>query len=285
MDTKEERLLEYKIEKSLYYIKKFYNDNNGKVYVSFSGGKDSTVLLHLVRSIYPEAKGVFINTGVEFPEIKKFVRGTENIISLRPNRPFHKIIKQYGYPVISKENAQKIYEIRNTKSHLLYHNRLYGNIKGFGKLPEKWKYLIDAPFKISDRCCYFLKKAPFAKYKKITKEKPYIGTMAYESRARSLVHKKIGCNSEKSSRPLSFWVEKDIWDYIKKYNIKYSSIYDKGRVRTGCMYCLFGYHLSKENRIKLLKKTHPIQYNYMMDRLGYRKILPYLGRKDDNYSV
>ena len=44
------------------------------VYVSFSGGKDSTVLLHIVREMYPEIEAVFVNTGLEYPEIKAFVK-------------------------------------------------------------------------------------------------------------------------------------------------------------------------------------------------------------------
>lgn len=44
------------------------------IYVSFSGGKDSTVLLHLVRDMFPDVVGVFCDTGLEFPEIRQFVR-------------------------------------------------------------------------------------------------------------------------------------------------------------------------------------------------------------------
>ena len=65
-----------KVEKTKQRIREWYEYYNGEVYVSFSGGKDSTVLLHLVRSIYPDVEAVFSDTGLEYPEIKEFVKGT-----------------------------------------------------------------------------------------------------------------------------------------------------------------------------------------------------------------
>lgn len=73
------------------------------VYVSFSGGKDSTVLLHLARSIYPNLKAVFIDTGMEYPEIREFVKTFDNVDWIKPKMNFKKVITEYGYPFISKE--------------------------------------------------------------------------------------------------------------------------------------------------------------------------------------
>ena len=78
------------------------------VYVAFSGGKDSTVLLHIVRRLYPNIEGVFANTGNEFPEIVKFVRKQENIKWVKPRKSFAKVIKEEGYPVISKKTSRMI---------------------------------------------------------------------------------------------------------------------------------------------------------------------------------
>ena len=61
------------------------------VYVAFSGGKDSTALLHIVRSLYPNVEGVFANTGNEFPEIVQFVRKQKNIKWVNPRKSFDQV--------------------------------------------------------------------------------------------------------------------------------------------------------------------------------------------------
>lgn len=102
-------------------IVEWYNHFNGQVCVSFSGGKDSTVLAHLVHDIYPEVPLVFANTGLEFPEIQQFARkmGAEFV---RPKMSFSEVISKYGYPIISKEVAEAIYyarQIINTDQDLI----------------------------------------------------------------------------------------------------------------------------------------------------------------------
>ena len=79
------------------------------VYVSFSGGKDSTVLLTIARQMYPEIKAVFVDTGLEYPEIRQFVKTWENVEWLKPKKTFRKVIEDYGYPFISKEVSERIY--------------------------------------------------------------------------------------------------------------------------------------------------------------------------------
>lgn len=82
------------------------------VFVSFSGGKDSTVLLHIARQMYPDIKAVFVDTGLEYPEIRKFVKTFDNVEMLRPKMRFDEVIKKYGYPIISKEIAECVYGAR-----------------------------------------------------------------------------------------------------------------------------------------------------------------------------
>ena len=291
LKQKQSLSLEQKVILTKERIRQWYEYWDGNVYISFSGGKDSTVLLNLVRSLYPGVPAVFNNTGLEYPEILKFVKTIDNIIWLKPKMNFKDVIEKYGYPVVSKEVARAIYEIRNTKSQKKINTRLYGDNKENGRLSDKWKYLINAPFLISDKCCDALKKRAFKIYEKKTKRLPFIGMMASDSRGRLRVYKKNGgCNAFNTSRPTSnplmIWLEKDIWEYIRKYNIPYSSIYDMGYARTGCMFCMFGVHLEKEpNRFQLMKDTHPKLYNYCMNKLGCRKVLEYIGVRTEKESI
>lgn len=105
--------LERKVGFTAARIAEFYKAMDGKVCVSFSGGKDSTVLLYLVRSLFPDVKAVFADTGLEYPEIRDFVKTFDNVDWVKPSIPFNKVIEKYGYPVISKDCAQRIHEYHN----------------------------------------------------------------------------------------------------------------------------------------------------------------------------
>ena len=100
--------LDAKILMSQQRIREWYNYFNGDVMISFSGGKDSTVLAHLVHKMYPDVPLVFANTGLEYPEIQAFAKkmGAEFV---RPKMRFDEVITKYGYPIISKEVAEAIH--------------------------------------------------------------------------------------------------------------------------------------------------------------------------------
>ena len=89
------------------------------VYVSFSGGKDSTVLLDIVRKDYPDIPAIFVDTGLEYPEIREFVKTYDDVTWLKPKMNFKQVIEKYGYPFISKEVSQTVYDAKRYLTKLI----------------------------------------------------------------------------------------------------------------------------------------------------------------------
>ena len=177
---------------------------------------------------------------------------------------------------------------------------------------EKWKFLIEAPFEISNRCCDVMKKGIVHQYERETGRKGITGQMAAESRLRTQKWLESGCNGfdlkSPKSNPMSFWLEQDVLKYIKENNIEICSVYGEiveeneidgqitltdfgfdtqpklkttGCQRTGCMFCGFGCHLEKESRFEKMKISHPKQYEYIMKPwneggLGYKEVIDWL---------
>lgn len=329
-------------------------------------------MLHLVREDYPNVPAVFVDTGLEYPEIREFVKTFDNVTWLKPKMNFRKVIELYGYPFIGKEASERIYSAqryidwyfnekigkapslygmmdlcgvkRNGKEWKLGKNGeipsdvLYELSKKDEKMPvkvkqivnpptmadgtptqydfRKWLYLAYAPFKIGNRCCDIMKKAPSKKYTKLTGRVAITAQMASESRLRTSQWIKHGCNAfdakKKISNPMSFWTEQDVLLYIKQNNIPICSVYGDivedeeidgqmnitdfgmkpvqkinlkttGCSRTGCMFCGYGCHLEKEGegRFERMKETHPKQYAYIMkpwDKggLGYKEVIDWM---------
>ena len=311
--------LDIKIRMTKERIRQWYEYWDGQVYISFSGGKDSTVLKHIVDSMYDDIPSVFVNTGLEYPEIQKFAMSQKNVVTIRPEMRFDEVIKKYGYPVVSKEVAQTVWEAKKnakTGKYAYRIKKLNGELLDKnGKLSTynipKWKFLLDAPYDISHKCCDVMKKRPAKTYEKTTGRKAMIGTLASESTLRKTQWVKYGCNAFESKRPtsqpLSFWTEQDILNYIKQFDVPYCSVYGDivpdgegtllkttGCDRTGCIFCMFGCHLEKEpNRFQRLKETHPRQYEYCIgggeyvdgkwqpskEGLGLGKVLDYINVK------
>ena len=286
--------LSAKIQMSIERIKSWYEYWDGKVYVSFSGGKDSTVLLHLVRSIYPDVEAVFCDTGLEYPEIRDFVKTFENVQIIRPEKNFRKIIQEDGYPFPTKEYARKIrYAQMGSNWAMKYfdeNNQDKDGRRSRYNIPKRYYKLLDSNFKISDKCCEWMKKRPFKKFERKTKKRGYIGTLASESLARRQAWVRYGCNvvnkRNKHSTPIAFWTQNDIYQYIIENDLKIAPIYGDiietgntvnylgteypeyrttGLDRTGCVFCMFGITKEKHpNRFEKLKETHPNLYEYCM---------------------
>lgn len=293
--------LNIKVAKSKLRIQEwidYYGKEN--VYISFSGGKDSTVLLHLVREVCEDIPALFVDTGLEFPELKEFVKSFSNVEIIRPKMSFKQVIEEYGYPMISKEQANYIYDFQNSTPYMKL-RRWNGDERGRFKISEKWKYVAKSDFKISHKCCNVMKKEPAKRYEKETGRKPFIGTLADESMLRLQSYLKTGCNAFNSKRPnstpLGFWTEQDILKYIYDNNIKIASVYGDVimennvyrttlRNRTGCVFCGFGVQNESEpNRYQLLEQTHSQLHDYCMNKLGFRDIcefmnIPYTNKEE-----
>ena len=283
-------------------IKAWYEEFDGNVYVARSGGKDSDVLGHIVKRMYPDVPQVFVNTGLEFDSVR--IHGIEvSDEVLRPQMSFVQVITKYGYPVISKEVSQIVTEVqkaiwKGTEPPKYRMDKLNGTCidKNTGELSTynmpQWKFLLDAPFRISHKCCDVMKKNPSKKYEKHSGNKPFLGTMADESRLRKTKWLQFGCNAfeEKrpTSQPLSFWTEQDILTYIHTYGLDIADVYGDivytdddgmyysepffmdnmqltttGAKRTGCVFCMFGITQDPERFLRL-KEVEPKKYDYVM---------------------
>ena len=150
------------------------------------------------------------------------------------------MLEQYGYPLISKAIAKNVYDYRSaerkgfldTSYAAKQFNGTYINPHNGELSPyncEKWKFLTEAPFKISHRCCNVMKKNPAHNFEKSSGLKPIIGTMADESRLRKSQWILTGCNSfdnnKPSSKTMSFWKESEVLEYIVENKISIPSVY------------------------------------------------------------
>jgi len=153
---------------------------------------------------------------------------------------------------------------------------------------KKYEFFLDAPFEISNRCCYIMKKAPAHTYQHKEGRHPMLASMAEESWLRRQGWLQRGCNgfdmAEPTSNPMAFWTEQDVLQYIVESGLPICSVYGSvvtteskkgacyettGCYRTGCMFCGFGCHREKkgEGRFVKMKKTHPKQWEWMLSML------------------
>lgn len=274
--------LESKIIQTKFLIRQAINEFGlDKVYISYSGGKDSTVLSHIAKSMYPDILHIFANTTNEYPETLQHIKwekdvNNTNIIVVIPQDShgeiwtFKKVIERYGYPMFSKRISNAIRTYQHALSDKTRQNSLDYIERNFRKY-SKYKEL-----PISDKCCDKLKKEPLRREaKKLGLKCAILGILASESYQREKDWLEYGCNvfherKDNHSRPLSFWTDDDIIEYIDKYHVKISKLYDMGYTRNGCMYCGFGVHLEPNgnNRFQRLKRTHPVQYSYLINNFG-----------------
>lgn len=285
-------------------LMEFYVRTEGNCYLSCSGGADSMVLYDICKKVEKmngwKFKVVFSDTGLEEPTVRATALSIPEVTVVRPEMSFLEVLTKKGYPLVSKEVSECVVQARrclenpNRERDIYRLEKILGTAKqkdGSKSLynKEKYKPLINAPFRISNECCSIMKKKPLAKIK----EKPIIATMTEESENRKTAWLKTGCNSfegKVASRPMSFWTKQDVLNYIKYYHLKMADCYgevipvDKennptfeevkdhymfsGVQRTGCIFCMFGSHLDTQkggiSRFELLRRTQPQLFDYCM---------------------
>lgn len=252
--------LEDKVITSYEKLDEWYIAWGGQCYVSFSGGKDSTVLAYLAARYLSSFRTppwplnlVFVNTGLEYPEIQRFVneyadwlrrkfpRITVNLHRLRPKMNIRQVVEKYGYSIVSKEVANCVWLARKSGNGTRM-ARLRGELLDSDGNPsayncEKWGFLLDAPFLVSSECCRIMKKNTAHRYEGRENEKPIVATMADEGRQRFQKWMATGCNAFEGKRPMgkpmSFWTEQDVLRYIVGNQIPYASVYGDIVARDG----------------------------------------------------
>lgn len=299
--------LEVKVVMTRNRIRNFITEyGTDGIYISFSGGKDSTVLMDIARQIDNRIPAVFVDTWMEYPQIRGFVKRYDNIVTLKPVMGLKEIIKQYGWCFPSKDVAQTIWYARQGREWAL--NKLHGldqngKMSAYRQQYVKWLPLYESDLLISPYCCIMQKEKPVALYEKQTGRHPILALMAEESARRKEAYLRTGCNSFESKRPLSkpmgFWKEQDVLRYKVQNHLviaePYGEVVEEGQVpgqisfllsdgklrctgeqRTGCMFCPVGCHLTNFDKFKRLKAYNPNLYNFCMEELGEKRLLVWI---------
>jgi len=297
------------VSKSMHRIEDLCNRfNQDELVISFSGGMDSTVVLWLCKQCYELGtisylpKAVFSDTGLELQATKDFVQEIQkyypNIEIIKPEKSFIQCQKEYGKPMISKAKSQLIESYQSAKkesrkesakNNLVYGKSNLESEKRTAKfiLANQDIHILNPAFdiKVSDKCCYVLKKKPFEKYYLENGIKAFfdgemadeggIRQTAYEKRIKSggkacTVVKEIGTGKNKRSiekkMPIIDWTKEIENEYIKKYNIPLSKAYTVyGCKRTGCFLCPYSKNRKDvTEKIKILYDFEPKTYRYAM---------------------
>lgn len=229
-----------------------------------------------------------LNWTIYEPEVRKIALEKADIV-LKPEMTFNRVIEKYGYPIPSKEQA---YFIRQAR-HSAKRTRELRLGTGRYSVSMKWRYLLNAPFEISEKCCNVMKKKPFRKFEREREIQRITAMMADESSLRERQYMQRGCNAftdkNPASMPMAIWTEQDVLQYIVANNIEIAACYGDivqagGKYyctredRTGCMFCMFGIQYDGiPNRFQRMQRDYPKQYDYCINKLGIGAVLDYVG--------
>lgn len=291
-------------------------DKRGLNYHVSVGGLDSiTLLIFLNDYCGISVKGVS-SSSLEDKSIQK-VHKLLGVEEVKPYRSKVEIIKEFGYPILSKEIAAKIELLQNPteKNKTVRHAIITGETGAYGgnrkntrmKLSKKWLEKFGGyenenecvnygkpDFKFSSKCCYYLKEKPCDDWAKEHNSVPYLGLMASEGGRRQKSLMLNGCNYFGStsirSAPFAIFDRQDILQLALDLNVPVPEIYgtieckSDGTLyttkaqRTGCSFCGFGIQLEKRpNRFDLLYQSNPDEWKFWMYDQGWGHVLDYIG--------
>lgn len=262
-----EFILQDRIQKIQQIIGKYGEENFS---ISFSGGKDSTVLHYLIDMAIPRNRipRVYANTGIELNMIRDFVfemqKEDDRIVVIKPSVPIKPMLEKEGYPFKSKSHAATVESYQRSGSGIWVQNYLGigpGGYSSAKSCPEilKYQFTPDFKIKISDKCCLRMKEEPLAKW---NKEHGIQNSILGITRAEGGRRFTAKCLAWKKKKHLNFQplapVTKE-WEewFITTYNIKICEIYKEPYcfLRTGCKGCPFAIELQKE--LDIMEKFFP----------------------------
>jgi len=297
--------------------REFYEHEEGNVFCSVGGLDSITLLLFLRKYVDKNIPGVTVSA-LEDKSIRKIHRQLDNMIILTPYKNKAQVIKEFGFPVISKMKAKKIEHLQkpDNPKQTFIHALMTGDMGAQGnfqhsnmiKLPDKWLKLFGglyndhrpdldckvAPFKVSDRCCHWMKEKPANDFAKKNGLAPYMGLMASEGGQRMWGLRKNGCNyygkTVTRSCPFAIFSRTDLLQLAIDLDVPIPEIYGKivrqpdGTLettrakRTGCTMCGFGIHMEKRpHRFDRLREDNPKEWAFWMYKMGWGKVLDYIG--------
>lgn len=330
-----------KVMMSKLRIREFYDEAHMRGYnchVSV-GGLDSIVLGHLIRSMgYGPEEVPFVSASSLEDKSIQAVHKEMGCIVVKPLKPKVAVLQEEGFPVLSKRIANKINTIANPTENnkTVRHAIITGECGELGhfaknskmKLPQRYLeifggydeegaalgYKKPENFKVSEKCCYFLKEAPCDNWAKEHHSVPYLGLMASEGGQRQEALEEHGCNyfgkSTTRSAPFSFWLHSDVIHLAVVLGVHIPEIYGSveisedvnengdheyrttGEQRTGCSMCGFGIQLEKRpHRFDRLFERNPVEWDFWMNKCctdqdgtkyGWGRVLDYIGIPWDN---
>lgn len=281
---------------------------NGKNLCISIGGLDSLTLWAFLQRLGIRATPVTVST-LEDISIQRVHQSIPGIVILKPLKSKVQVIKEFGYPIISKEKAGKISMLQNPseKNKTVRHAIMTGDTGKQGgyrtgtrmRLPQKWLDLFGgpenekygtnyktAPFKVSNKCCYYLKEKPCTDWQKKNNMVPYLGLMASEGGQREKALFKNGCNyygkTTVRSCPFAIFHRQDLLQLALDLGVTVPEIYGEivrdpdgtlrttGAQRTGCSMCGFGIHIEKRpHRFDRLRQTNPKEWHFWMYDMGW----------------